>query len=71
MVKNVTNSSGFLFKPTKSKSDAIRKIGDLLFLTIDEQILSNFFFARDNTKTPFYISIGIVIANISISICNP
>ena len=32
------------------------------------KILSNFFFARDNTKTPFYISIGIVLINISISL---
>ena len=32
------------------------------------KILSNFFFARDNTKTPFYISMGIVIINISISV---
>jgi len=32
------------------------------------KILSNFFFARDNTKTPFYISIFIVFLNILISI---
>jgi putative peptidoglycan lipid II flippase len=32
------------------------------------KILSNFFFARDNTKIPFYISIFIVLMNISISI---
>ncbi len=32
------------------------------------KILSNFFFARDNTKTPFYISIFIVFINISISV---
>ena len=32
------------------------------------KILSNFFFARDNTKTPFYISIFIVIFNILISL---
>ena len=31
------------------------------------KILSNFFFARDNTKTPFYISIVMVVINISIS----
>jgi len=31
------------------------------------KILSNFFFARENTKTPFYISMAIVIVNISIS----
>ena len=32
------------------------------------KILSNFFFARDNTKTPFYISIFIVSINIFISV---
>ena len=32
------------------------------------KILSNFFFARNNTKTPFYISSFIVLLNISISI---
>ena len=32
------------------------------------KILSNFFFARDNTKTPFYISIIMVTFNISISL---
>ena len=32
------------------------------------KILSNFFFARDNTKTPFYISIIIVVVNVFISL---
>ena len=32
------------------------------------KILSNFFFARNNTKTPFYISTFIVLLNISISV---
>tara|TARA_X000001036_G_scaffold309492_1_gene288193 strand:+ start:25 stop:1551 length:1527 start_codon:yes stop_codon:yes gene_type:complete len=32
------------------------------------KILSNFFFARDNTKTPFYISLLIVFFNILISV---
>jgi putative peptidoglycan lipid II flippase len=32
------------------------------------KILSNFFFARDNTKTPFYISLFIVFLNITISV---
>jgi putative peptidoglycan lipid II flippase len=32
------------------------------------KILSNFFFARDNTKTPFYISMFIVFLNILISV---
>ena len=32
------------------------------------KILSNLFFARDNTKIPFYISTAIVLLNVSISI---
>ena len=32
------------------------------------KILSNFFFARDNTKTPFHISIIMVTINVSISV---
>ena len=32
------------------------------------KIFSNFFFARDNTKTPFYISSFIVFLNVSISL---
>ena len=32
------------------------------------KILSNFYFARDNTKTPFYISLFIVLLNILISV---
>ena len=32
------------------------------------KILSNFFFARNNTKTPFYISIFIVLLNVMISL---
>ena len=32
------------------------------------KILSNFFFARNNTKIPFYISTFIVLLNISLSI---
>ena len=32
------------------------------------KILANFFFARNNTKTPFYISVFIVLINIVISL---
>ena len=32
------------------------------------KVLSNFFFARDNTETPFYLSLFIVILNITISL---
>ena len=32
------------------------------------KVLSNFFFARDNTKTPFYLSFFVVLSNIIISL---
>ena len=32
------------------------------------KVLANFFFARDNTKTPFYVSSFIVLLNIIISV---
>ena len=32
------------------------------------KILANFFFARNNTKTPFYISTFVVVLNILISV---
>ncbi len=32
------------------------------------KILSNFFFARDNTKSPFYISVFVVLLNILVSV---
>ena len=32
------------------------------------KILSNFFFARNNTKTPFYISVLVVFLNVVISL---
>jgi len=32
------------------------------------KVLSNFFFARDNTKTPFHISLFIVLINVLISV---
>ncbi len=52
----------------KMTSDALRFFGYGVPAFALVKILSNFFFARDNTKTPFYISTFIVIFNILISI---
>ena len=52
----------------KLTSDALKYFGYGVPAFALVKILSNFFFARDNTKTPFYISMGIVIINISISV---
>ena len=49
-------------------SDALRCFGYGVPAFALVKVLSNFFFARDNTKTPFYISIGIVVINVVISV---
>ena len=58
----------FSIEDVKLTADALKYFGYGVPAFALVKILSNFFFARDNTKTPFYISIGIVIANVSISI---
>ena len=49
-----------------SKALAFFSYGIIAFALV--KILANFFFARDNTKVPFYISTFIVLLNIIISI---
>jgi putative peptidoglycan lipid II flippase len=58
----------FSQEDVKSTSDALRCFGYGVPAFALVKILSNFFFARDNTKTPFYISIGIVTINVAISV---
>ena len=58
----------FSKEDVKLTADALKYFGYGVPAFALVKILSNFFFARDNTKTPFYISIGIVIINISISV---
>ena len=52
----------------KLTSDALKYFGYGVPAFALVKILSNFFFARDNTKTPFYISVGIVTVNVAISV---
>ncbi len=52
----------------KMTSDALRFFGYGIIAFALVKILANFFFARDNTKTPFYISSFIVFSNIVISL---
>ena len=58
-----------------SSKDVLMTSGALMFFGYGViafalvKILANFFFARDNTKTPFYISSFIVLLNILISLC--
>ena len=52
----------------KLTADALKYFGYGVPAFALVKILSNFFFARDNTKTPFYISIIIIMINISTSL---
>ena len=58
------------FSPTdvRMTSNALMFFGFGIIAFSLVKILANFFFARDNTKTPFYISSFIVLLNLLISI---
>ncbi|MDC1212705.1 murein biosynthesis integral membrane protein MurJ [Pelagibacteraceae bacterium] len=58
----------FSQEDVKLTADALKYFGYGVPAFALVKILSNFFFARDNTKTPFYISISVVTLNISISV---
>ena len=68
IVNSLFGYGSFSEKDVKQTAEALKYFayGVPAFALI--KILSNFFFARDNTKTPFYISIFMVIINISISV---
>ena len=58
----------FSKEDVKLTSDALKYFGYGVPAFALVKVLSNFFFARDNTKIPFYISVAIVVINISISV---
>ena len=58
----------FTLKDVDKTSDALMYFGYGVVAFALVKILSNFFFARDNTKTPFYISSFIVFLNVAISL---
>jgi putative peptidoglycan lipid II flippase len=58
----------FSQEDVKLTADALKYFGYGVPAFALVKILSNFFFARDNTKTPFYISTAMVIINIFISV---
>jgi putative peptidoglycan lipid II flippase len=58
----------FSHEDVKLTADALKYFGYGVPAFALVKILSNFFFARDNTKTPFYISTTMVIINIFISV---
>jgi putative peptidoglycan lipid II flippase len=68
-IVNALFGYGFFSKEdVKLTADALTYFGYGVPAFALVKILSNFFFARDNTKTPFYISMAIVTINISISV---
>ena len=58
----------FTLKDTEITAQALRYFGYGVPAFALIKILSNFFFARDNTQTPFYISSFIVLINVILSI---
>tara|TARA_X000001036_G_scaffold28187_1_gene23307 strand:+ start:160 stop:1686 length:1527 start_codon:yes stop_codon:yes gene_type:complete len=58
----------FTLKDVEKTSNALMFFGYGVVAFALVKILSNFFFARDNTKTPFYISSFIVFLNVVISL---
>ena len=68
IINGLFGYGSFTSKDVKMTSNALMFFGYGVVAFALVKILSNFYFARDNTKTPFYISIFIVFLNISISI---
>ncbi len=68
IVNGLFGYGSFTSEDVKITSHALRLFGYGIVAFALIKILSNFFFARDNTKIPFYISALIVFLNIFISI---
>ncbi len=68
IVSGLFGYGSFSEKDVKMTSDALMFFGFGITAFALIKILANFFFARDNTITPFYISVLIVFTNIFISL---
>ena len=68
IINGLFGYGSFNTEDVKVTSDALMFFGYGVVAFAMIKILANFFFARDNTKTPFYISSLIVLLNIIISI---
>jgi putative peptidoglycan lipid II flippase len=70
--KEITNAlfgyGSFLEKDVISTASALKYFGYGVPAFALIKVLSNFFFARDNTSTPFYVSIFSVVLNVLISV---
>ncbi len=68
IVSGLFGYGSFTAEDVKMTSGALKFFGFGVIAFALIKILSNFYFARDNTKTPFYISSFIVFLNIVISV---
>ena len=68
IVNGLFGYGSFTLHDVKMTSKALEFFGYGIIAFALVKILSNFFFARDNTKTPFYISSIIVSLNVGISL---
>ena len=68
IINGLFGYGSFTIKDVELTSRALMFFGFGVIAFALVKILSNFFFARDNTKTPFYISSFIVFLNVSISL---
>ncbi len=68
IINGLFGYGSFTLKDVELTADALKFFGFGLIAFAMVKILANFYFARDNTKTPFYISSFIVALNISISL---
>ena len=68
IINGLFGYGSFTNNDVEMTSDALMFFGYGIIAFALIKILSNFFFARDNTKTPFYISSFIVFLNIAISL---
>ena len=68
IVNSLFGYGSFSKEDVKSTAVALKYFGYGVPAFALVKVLSNFFFARDNTKTPFYISIVMVAINVSISV---
>ena len=68
IINGLFGYGSFTAKDVELTSKALMLFGFGVIAFALVKILSNFFFARDNTKTPFYISSFIVFLNVVISL---
>ena len=68
IVSGLFGYGSFTYTDVKMTSEALMFFGYGIIAFALVKILANFYFARDNTKTPFYISSFIVFLNVMISV---